>query len=351
MSTEVNEQDTPLLDVEDRFSIVPEWVLDAAISDAAVRLYAVLLRFGQTSGARMPARSTLARRMHKKSTDTVDRAMRELVECGAVVVQHRFDGGQRLTNKYLVRTSRPRDHTSGGSGRSGGSRTDTATPAAAANRPAAATSTPPGGGGRIVAARVAAPVRHNPEFFTESSTPPPPTPSDSGIAEVGESRSWAEEADRLIADCGIGDWDGLVAQCQALRRHLGQPTGRWSHHCLLAAIQLAVRNRNWPAAQAKTALLTVAADPATRSPMRLAEAGPWWDEPVSGTAVPDGDGAELTAMEADLADAGGLRPLVQRQAREELAAECVPVTRATVTRRAHALLTSRLDNGAGAAAC
>ena len=35
--------------------------------------------------------------MHKKSTDTVDRAMRELVELGAVVVQNRFDGGQRLT--------------------------------------------------------------------------------------------------------------------------------------------------------------------------------------------------------------------------------------------------------------
>jgi hypothetical protein len=336
MSTGVNEQDTPVLDVEDRFSIVPEWVLDAAISDAAVRLYAVLLRFGQTSGARMPARSTLARRLHKKSTDTVDRAMRELVEIGAVVVQHRFDGGQRLTNNYLVRTSRPN--------RSGSGRTNAATGSAAV------TSTPEGDGGRIVAATVAAPVRHNPEFFTESSTPPPPTPTPDA-ADPGGSRSWAEQADRLIAECGIGDWDSFVTQCQTLRRHLGQPTGRWSTHCLHAAIQLAVRNRNWPAAQAKTALLTVAADPATRSPMRLAEAGPWWDEPVSGTAVPDGDGAELTAMEADLADAGGLRPLVQRQAREELAAECVPVTRATVTRRAHALLTSRLDNGAGAAAC
>jgi hypothetical protein len=158
----VNAEDTPVLDVEDRFSIAPEWVLDAAISDAAVRLCAVLLRFGQTSGARMPARSTLARRMHKKSTDAVDRAMRELVECGAVVVQHRFDGGQRLTNKYLVRTSRPR-----------------------------------------------------PEFFTESETPPPPTPSGSGIVAGDDSRSWAEEADRLIEHCDIGDWDGFVNQCQA----------------------------------------------------------------------------------------------------------------------------------------
>src|SRR5665213_4170624 len=126
MSTGPVVEDQAVLDVEDRFAIVPVWVLDAAISDAAVRLYAVLLRFGQTSGARMPARSTLARRMHKKSTDTVDRAMRELVELGAVVVHNRFDGGQRLTNKYLVRTSRPRD-----SGL-GGSRTNAATPTPAA---------------------------------------------------------------------------------------------------------------------------------------------------------------------------------------------------------------------------
>ena len=330
---------TPVLDVEDRFAIVPEWVLDAAISDAAVRLYAVLLRFGQTSGARMPARSTLARRMHKKSTDTIDRAMRELVELGAVVVQHRFDGGQRLTNKYLIRTSRPRDN------KSGGGRTDAATPTSAATRAIE------GEGGRIVAATVAAPVRHNPEFFTESETPPPPAPSDSGTADGAESLSWAQEADRLIEHCNIDDWDGFVAQCQALRRHLGQPTGRWSQHCLHAAIQLAVRARNWPAAHAKAALLSVAADPMTRSPMRLAEAGPWWDEPVAATAVSDVAAADLAAMEADLADAGGLLPLLQRQAREQLAAESVATTKTTVTRRAHALLNSRLDNETGAAAC
>src|SRR5664279_2893323 len=146
-------EDTPVLDVEDRFSIVPEWVLDAAISDAAVRLYAVLLRFGQTSGARMPARSTLAQRMHKKSTDTVDRAMRELVELGAVVVQHRFDGGQRLTNKYLVRTSRPRD----ASGGSGGGRISAAT------RSGAATGSVSARGSRVSAARVAENMRPNPK--------------------------------------------------------------------------------------------------------------------------------------------------------------------------------------------
>ena len=69
---ELDDEGTLLL--EQRFSIVPEWVLDADISDAALRLYAVLLRYGQSSGNRMPSRALLARRLRKKSKDTVDRA-------------------------------------------------------------------------------------------------------------------------------------------------------------------------------------------------------------------------------------------------------------------------------------
>jgi hypothetical protein len=38
-----------------RFAIVPEWVLDLDVSDAALRLYALLLRYGGTSGTRMPS--------------------------------------------------------------------------------------------------------------------------------------------------------------------------------------------------------------------------------------------------------------------------------------------------------
>jgi len=345
VSIQADDEDKASLDVEDRFAIVPEWLLDADISDAAVRLYAVLLRFGQTSGARMPARSTLALRMRKKSTDTIDRAVRELVEFGAVVVQNRFDGGQRLTNRYLVCTSRPaRDDASGGS------RKNAATPTVATTPTVAATRSDSGGGGRISAARVAANLRHNPECFTQSSTPPPPTVVPPA-SESTSTASWAEEADRLIAECGIGDWNALVAECQALRRQLGQPVARWSGPCLLAAIQLSVRNRGWSPACAASALRAVAADAATRSPMRLAEAGPWWDEPTAATVVPDADATELAAMEADLADAGGLRPLLQRRAREALAAQGIPVTRATVTRRAHALLNARTVGETRAAAC
>src|SRR3954454_11085725 len=132
--------------VEDRFAIVPEWLLDADVSDTAIRLYAVLLRYGQTSGARMPGRATLARRLHKKSTDSVDRAMRELVEIGAVHVQHRYAGGQRLTNLYQLKAVRGRPVDEGGSRKSAAR------------------------GSRNPAAGVAANLRPNPEHLTETTT-------------------------------------------------------------------------------------------------------------------------------------------------------------------------------------
>ena len=88
-----------VLTVDDFFAPVPEWVLDAAVSDCAVRLFAVLLRYGQTSGARMPSRATLAKRLRKGSTDTVDRAMRELVALGAVTVERRRAEGVSQTNR------------------------------------------------------------------------------------------------------------------------------------------------------------------------------------------------------------------------------------------------------------
>ena len=111
--------------VEDRFAIVPEWLLDADVSDTAIRLYAVLLRYGQTSGARMPGRATLARRLHKKSTDSVDRAMRELVEIGAVHVAAPLRR-RAAAHQPLPAQSRPRPSARIAS--EGGSRKSAATP-------------------------------------------------------------------------------------------------------------------------------------------------------------------------------------------------------------------------------
>jgi len=94
--------------IDSPFAAVPEWVIDAQISDTALRLYCVLLRYGNTTGHRMPSRATLAARLHKKSTDTIDRALKELEDLGALAVEHRATGtGRALTNRYHLLTASP----------------------------------------------------------------------------------------------------------------------------------------------------------------------------------------------------------------------------------------------------
>jgi hypothetical protein len=136
-------EDEGTLVVEQHFAIVPEWIIDADISDCAYRLYSILLRYGQTSGQRMPGRALLAQRLKKRSKDTVDRAMKELVAIGAVVVERRRHGRQNLTNRYHLMstppgTRRPPEATRpsrSSSTSQGGSRTDAASPLAAEMRP------------------------------------------------------------------------------------------------------------------------------------------------------------------------------------------------------------------------
>ena len=73
--------------------------------------------------------------------------------------------------------------------------------------------------------------------------------------------------------------------------------------------------------------------------MRLAEAGPWWDTTPAEPAGPPGlEEVDLAALEAELDDVAGQRPALQAKARAELAAEHLPVTRATVTARAVQIL-------------
>ena len=138
----------------------------------------------------------------------------------------------------------------------------------------------------------------------------------------------------MLADCGFAtaeNWAGHVAEVHQVRQTAGQSLTRWSAVHLLTALDLAVRGRGWPADHAATALLHVAADPATRSPARLAEAGPWWDPPALAQPV---EPADLSALEAELDAVGGLRVQLQRTAREQLAAERHPLTRAIVITRA-----------------
>lgn len=286
-----------------RFAIVPEWVIDADVGDCAFRLYAVLLRYGQTSGARMPSRATLARRLRKRSVDTVDRAMKELVALGAVRVERRRDGRQNLTNLYHVRTTDP--------GRTDAATSDVVGPGrsvAARTGPARAATA-----GRADAAAPAAVVRPDPEHVTEKKPPPPENPAD--------------------------DFDALAIECRKLRRALKLPAGLWTAPALRAAHQRAAVERGYDGQLWKAALLLVAADPATRSPMRVAEAGPWWDDvapaPAAASVPP---AAELMELEARLDAVDGERVRLQRRARAALEAEGAALTRTSVLVRAVALM-------------
>jgi hypothetical protein len=332
------------LAVEQRFAVVPEWMLDAEVSDAAFRLYAVLARYGNTSGVRMPGRALLARRL-RKSVDTVDRALRELTAAGVLEIERRQDRNRHLTNRYHLRTNDP----------ASSGRTAAATPAAdeqspcAGSRTDAATRVPDqqqiDAGGRSSAAtprrtnaaRVAATVRPNPEIPTET---PPPTSASTDARRGGAEPDQVEENpnQQLLAACGIADLDAYASEVQGLRQQIAQPSVRWTGPCLLAALQLAVKVRGWPAAAARHALLLVAADPRTRSPMRLAEAGPWWDHAEKPTLQRSPqEQAELDGLERLLADCDD-RANLQQEARRRLAADGEPITRLSVARRAARLL-------------
>jgi len=90
------------LDAEVRFAIVPEWILDAPVSDRAVRLYGLLARYADRNGAAFPARSTLAQRL-RCTVRSVDRALTELVDAGAVQRSWRFVNGRQTSSRYLLR--------------------------------------------------------------------------------------------------------------------------------------------------------------------------------------------------------------------------------------------------------
>jgi hypothetical protein len=103
----------------------------------------------------------------------------------------------------------------------------------------------------------------------------------------------------------------------------------------------AVVVRGWPAEAAGPALLAVAADPVTKSPMRLRCPGPWWEAAEHAGHAEDShadSAAEVAEFEARLDEVGGLRVSLQQQARTELAAEGAPVNRWSVSRRACELL-------------
>lgn len=98
------------LTAEIRFSIIPEWITYADISDKAIRLYSVLARYAdnQTHQA-FPSRDTLAGHMHC-SAKSVDRATEELIQIGAITKRQRHNSSL----VYTLRVSQGGGHQSPG---------------------------------------------------------------------------------------------------------------------------------------------------------------------------------------------------------------------------------------------
>lgn len=120
---------------------------------------------------------------------------------------------------------------------------------------------------------------------------------------------------------------------------------------LLTVLDRAVTVDGWPATATVHALLAVAADPATASPMRLAASGPWCDLPhrpavIVLTSDEQAELDQLTAQLDRLPDSGvGAR----YTARTQRTAAHQPRTRLTIARRAVHLLDQRQKTASGSA--
>jgi len=99
-----------------RFSIVPHWLLNTKVSNTGLRLYAVLAKFADSeTGQAFRGRTRLSRELDC-SLKTVDRAVAELMELGAIRKTQRVKDGYFQSSLYTVvridpasGVTRPRD--------------------------------------------------------------------------------------------------------------------------------------------------------------------------------------------------------------------------------------------------
>lgn len=89
------------------FAQIPERLLDADVSDRAIRLWCVLHRHADTGGRAWPGRPKLAERI-RCGVSSLDRALAELEGTGLLVVEpHYRKDGSRATNSYWLWPSVP----------------------------------------------------------------------------------------------------------------------------------------------------------------------------------------------------------------------------------------------------
>jgi len=90
-----------------RFAIIPEWILCSEIGGTALRLYGVLaLHADYDSGRTKILRKTLAKKVGC-SVDTIDRALKELDDIGAVDSTHQYRENKQEPNLYRIYRVKP----------------------------------------------------------------------------------------------------------------------------------------------------------------------------------------------------------------------------------------------------
>lgn len=90
--------------------MVPEWILDSSISDRAVRLFATLAAkyVDRETGHAFPSRRTLAANVRVALAKTIDPALRELEDIGALITRRRRDSkGGPTSSEYTLRYANP----------------------------------------------------------------------------------------------------------------------------------------------------------------------------------------------------------------------------------------------------
>lgn len=89
------------------FAQIPEWLLRSDVSDRAVRAFGLLDRHADKEGRAFPGRPKLAASL-SCSTSSLDRALDELRDVGALVTTERFrDDGSRSSNDYWLWPAKP----------------------------------------------------------------------------------------------------------------------------------------------------------------------------------------------------------------------------------------------------
>ena len=94
---------TEQISADIRFSIIPDWLVNSPVSDRAVRVYAVLAGFADNETlTAFPSRGLIAKRVNT-SVKSVDRALKELLDFGAIESEKRIKDGVYQSSLYTIK--------------------------------------------------------------------------------------------------------------------------------------------------------------------------------------------------------------------------------------------------------